>query len=30
MTVETVPLVLSDVKNLEIHERISEENQGES
>ena len=30
VTVETVPLVLSDVKNLEIHERISEENQGES
>lgn len=28
--VETVPLVLSDVKNLEIHERISEENQGEA
>ncbi|KAA8703404.1 KUP/HAK/KT family potassium transporter [Lactococcus lactis] len=30
VTVETVPLVLSDVKNLEIHERISEENQGEA
>ncbi|WP_041168238.1 KUP/HAK/KT family potassium transporter [Lactococcus cremoris] len=30
VTVETVPLVLSDVRNLEIHERISKENEVEN